>query len=274
MEDDKVSNFESLDEALQAAELEVLQKITPELARDRQSLVSAFKQVGIARAELGKAIGAYHAHFKVDRAWMRVTPVLLEWIDRTSVVTLYNLMGDSERDRNLSGPRRAAMMRVNLNPATRRNSGIVEQLAGGHEDESPEAADQAVQAAIKTSKVQVAAPKQASSPAVPLRVTLEELATEEIARAEDFAKTHPEVSREKIATAVISGFQAWAGIPARQTADIATTPTPAQENGSNQSVPGKSPAVKVLSTGGKGRKRPPAIQPMLFNLGAEQQGLA
>ena len=274
MKDGEVPNFGSLDEALQAAELEVLPEITPALVRDRLKLVSAFQHVGIARLELGKAIAAYHAHFKADRTWLRVTPVLLKWIDRTSLTTLYNLIGDAQRDQSLSGPRRAAMMRIGLNPATRRNSGIVKQLAGGRDDETPEAADQAVQVAVKASKAHLAAPTRASSAAGPQSYALDELAAEEIARAEDFAKIHPEVSRETIASAVISRLQVWAGRYASQSTDIGTTPKTAPNEGSNHSVPDKSPAVKVLSTGGKGRKSPPAIQPMLFNLGAEQQGLA
>ena len=52
------------------------------------------------------------------------------------------------------------------NPRTRRNSGIVELLAGGRDDESPEAADQAVQVAVKASKGHFAVPKKASSAAV------------------------------------------------------------------------------------------------------------
>lgn len=274
MLDRKVSNFESFDAELRAAELDVLTEITPELARDRQNVVSAYQRMGAARAELGKAIAAYHLHFKAGRAWLRITPVLLKWIDRTSLTTLYNLIGDAERDQSLSGPRRAAMLRINLNPATRRNSGIVKQLAGGQEDESPEAAGQAVQAAIKASKAQIAAPKRTSSAAVPQSYTLDGLAAEEVARAEDFAKTHPEVSRKTVASAVISGLQAWAGMPASQTADIATRLTTAQEEGSNHSALDKGPAVEVLSIGGKGRKRPQAVQPMLFDLGSEQQELA
>jgi len=166
--------------------------------------------MGVARAELGKAITAYHLHFKAERAWFKITPVLLKWIDRTSPTTQYNLIGDADRDQSLSGPRRAAMKRFGLNPATRRNSGIVEQLAGGSDDESPEGADQAVQVAVKASKVLVAAPKRTSPAADPQSYTLDELAAEETARAEDFAKIHPEFNRETIASAVISSFQAWA----------------------------------------------------------------
>jgi hypothetical protein len=272
MPDENVSNFESLDEALQAAELEVLSEITPELERDRQNLVSAFLQIGVARVELGKAIAAYHLHFKADRAWLRVTPVLLKWIGRTSITTLYNLIGDAERDQSLSGPRRAALKRIAINPATRRNTAIVEQLAGGQDDESSEAADQAVQVAVKASKAHLPAPKRTSSAAVPQSYTLDELAAEEIARADDFAKTHPEVNRETIASAVISSLQAWTGISASQTASTAPQ-TDRQEN-SKRRARDRSRAQKVVSMDGKPQRKLPKPEPTLFDLGAEQQELA
>ncbi len=274
MSDIKVSNFESFDAELRAAELEVLTEITPELARDHLNVVSAFERMGVARAELGKAIAAYHLHFKAERAWLRITPVLLKWIDRTSLTTLYYLIGDAERDQSLSDPRRAALKRIGLNPATRRNSGIVEQLAGGLDDETPEAADQAVQVAVKASKVLVAAPKRTSPAAVPQSYTLDELAAEETARAEDFAKIHPEFNKETIASAVISSLQAWAGISASQTVDVTTTPKTAQDEGSNHSAPAKSPTLKVFSTYSKGKRKSPMTAPTLFDLGVDHQELA
>ena len=109
MSDRKVTNCESFSDELRAAELEVLTEITSALERDRQNVVSAFERMGVARAELGKVIAAYHSHFKAERAWLRITPVLLKWMDRTSLTTLYNLIGDGERDQSLSSPRRAAI---------------------------------------------------------------------------------------------------------------------------------------------------------------------
>ena len=275
MSDGKVSNFESLDAALQAAELEVLPEITPELARDRQSLVSAFQRMGVARVELGKAIAAYHQHFKAERAWLGVTPVLLKWIGRTSLTTLYNLIGDAERDQSLSGPRRAALNRIGINPATRRYGGIVELLAGGRDAEIPEDADHAVQVALEASKTRLAAPDLASPFAVPLRMTVDELAAEQIERAEDFAKVHMEVNRETIAMAVISRFQVWAGITAGQPADIsATTPETGPEEEANLLAMDRSPVLKVVSMYGKRKRKSPAPAPTLFDFGAEQQELA
>jgi hypothetical protein len=271
MQDGEVSNFESLDETLQAVELEVLSEITPELALDRQNLVSAFQQMGVARVELGKAIAAYHQHFKAERAWLSVTPVLLKWIDRTSLTTLYNLIGDAERDQSLSGPRRAALKRVGINPTTRRNAGIVEQLAGGRDGENPEDADHAVQVALDASKAHFATPELASTAAVPLRMTVDEFAAEQIARAEDFAKTHPDVSREAIASAVILRLQVWAGISASQPVDIAATPGTDPKEESNHIAQDRIPALKVVSTSGKRKKKAPATAPTLFDFGAEQQ---
>jgi len=272
MDDDKVPNFGSLNEALQAAELEALTEITSALVRDRQALVSAFQQIGIARVELGKAIAAYHAHFKANRTWLRITPVLLKWIDRTSLATLYNLIGDGERDQSLSGPRRAAMMRVNLNPATRRNSEMVEQLAGGKEDESAEAADQAVQAAIKASKAQIAAPKRTNSAAVRTPLTIDELVADQIGRVDDFARTHPEADRKTIADAVISRLQVWAGISPIQPAEVAAAPQTELGKKPKHRVRGK--AQKVVSMDGKQKPKSPKPEPMLFDLGAEHLEIA
>ena len=266
MPDRKVSNFESFADELCAAELEALTEVTSQLVRDRQNMVSTFERAGVARAELGKAIAAYHLHFKAERAWLRITPVLLKWIDRASLTTLYNLIRDGERDRSLSGPRRAAMMRFNLNPATRRNSGIVEHLAGGQDDESPEAADQAVQAAVRASKAQLAAPKRTSSDAVPLRKSLDELAAEQIANAEAFAKTHPDVDRKTIASAVISRLQVWAGVSAGQT--TSTAPQTDRQEESKRRAPNRRRAQKVVSMDGKPQPKSPKPEPTLFDLGA------
>jgi hypothetical protein len=266
MPDRKVPNFESFDAELRAAELKVLTEITPELARDRQNMVSAFQRMGVARAELGKAIAAYHVHFKEGRAWLKITPVLLKWIDRTSPTTLYNLMGDAERDQSLSSPRRAAMIRSNLNPATRRNAGIVGQLAGGRDDESPEVADQAVRAAVKASKTKLAAPKQKNPAAVPQSDTLEKLAAEEIARAEDFAKIHPEVNRERIASAVISSFREWAGISASHAP--ATNSKTTRQVESKRQARDKSKAQKVVSMADTPQRKSPKPEPTLLDFGA------
>lgn len=164
------------------------------------------------------------------------------------------------------------MIRVHLNPATRRNAGIVEQLAGGRDDESPEAADQAVQAAVKASKPQPLAPKRRISTAVPQTCTLDVLAAEEIARAEEFAKTHPEVNRQTIATAVISSFKAWAGISARQT--LSTVPQADRQEEPNRRARDRSRAQKVVSMDDKSQPKSPKPEPTLFDLDAEHLEIA
>jgi len=272
MPDNSVSNFVSFVAELRAAELEVLTEITSDLERDRQHVVSALERMGVARTELGKAIAAYHLHFKAERAWLRITPVLLKWIDRSSLTTLYNLIGDGERDRSLSDPRRAAMMRADLNPATRRNAGIVEYLAGGQDDETPEAADRAVEAALKASKKQATSPKQAGSADAPQHKTVDGFADEQIAGAEEFAKTHPEFNRKKIATAVISRLQAWAGLSASKTTTAAKRRERQEE--SNDRARNVTPSQKVVSMNGEPPRKSPKPQPTLFDLHSEQQELA
>lgn len=268
----EVPNFGSLDQALQAAERDVLTEITPEVTQDRQSLVGAFQGIGVARLELGKAIATYRRHFKAKGAWMRIAPVLLQWIDRTSLATLYNLIGDAERDQSLSGPRREALERVHINPATRSNARIVETLAGGREDESPEAADKAVGAALEASKAHIAAPKAARSAAVPRSMTLDEFAADQIARAEKFAGTHPEENKESIASAVISRLQAWGGVSTSH-ATVRATQTHQQGESKHRSRQRSTPK-KVVSMDGKPERKSPKPELPLFDFGPDQHEIA
>jgi hypothetical protein len=176
---DKLSN---LSVELQRVEGIFIHSQSAELTQARNSVVGALQTFKNNRLNLGRVLRVYKRNFKAEGSWMAAVKVIADAIERDER-TVFRIIEDFERASQLAPIVLEAMQEQKIDPAAKKNAGVVENLLQMPKPETREDADTAVSVAVRAHVAEKKKRKKAATK--PAKMGFEEFAVGIVRQFED-----------------------------------------------------------------------------------------